>query len=87
MRLTIDRPRPVEGSPPVGRAERRWKRSNSRAMSSGASPGPWSATRITVRPLFVGDADLDAAAGRAVLDGVAQEIVDRLAHAVGIADA
>src|SRR6202048_2303328 len=48
MRLTIERPRPVELSPAVGLAERRWKRPNKRPRSSGDSPAPSSATRITV---------------------------------------
>src|ERR1700733_11613232 len=46
MRLTIDRPRPVELSPAVGLAERRWKRPNSRPRSSGDRPAPSSAMRI-----------------------------------------
>src|SRR5262249_59296102 len=48
MRLTMERPRPVELSPAVGLAERRWKRPNSRPRSSGDSPAPWSGTRMTV---------------------------------------
>ena len=40
IRLTIDRPRPVELSPAVGLADKRWKRPNSREISSGESPAP-----------------------------------------------
>src|ERR1044071_2711486 len=40
--LTMLRPRPVEGSPPVGRAERRAYRRNIRALSSSVKPGPSS---------------------------------------------
>src|SRR5829696_8318855 len=50
MRLAIDRPSPVEVSPPVGRAERRWKRPNRRDMSSRLRPGPLSLTRIEAWP-------------------------------------
>src|SRR5262249_39662745 len=50
MRLTIDRPSPVELSPPVGLAVRRWKRPNRRAMSSCERPGPSSLTRIAMPP-------------------------------------
>src|SRR5712672_263070 len=50
MRLTIDKPRPVELSPAVGLAESRWKRPNNRPRSSGERPAPWSAMRITVSP-------------------------------------
>ncbi len=45
MRLTMDRPRPVELSPAVGLADRRWKRPNRRDMSSGDRPGPLSRHR------------------------------------------
>src|SRR6201988_5541945 len=48
MRLTMERPRPVELSPAVGLAESRWNRPNSRPRSSGDSPAPSSATRMTV---------------------------------------
>src|SRR3954452_20630045 len=48
MRLTIDRPRPVELSPAVGLAESRWKRPNSRPRSSGDRPAPSSVIRMTV---------------------------------------
>ena len=48
IRLTIDRPSPVELSPPVGFADSRWKRPNRRSMSSGESPAPSSLTRMTV---------------------------------------
>src|SRR6202035_2487141 len=48
MRLTIDRPSPVELSPAVGLAESRWKRPNRRPRSSGDRPAPSSAMRITV---------------------------------------
>ena len=44
MRLTIERPRPVELSPPVGLADNRWKRPNSRSRSSGSRPAPSSVT-------------------------------------------
>ena len=42
--LTIANPSPVESSPPVGRAERRWKRLKSRLRSSSVRPGPSSRT-------------------------------------------
>src|SRR5439155_4996475 len=48
MRLTIERPRPVELSPAVGLAESRWNRPNSRPRSSGERPAPWSEIRTTV---------------------------------------
>src|SRR5262245_18893200 len=48
MRLTIERPRPVEVSPAVGFAESRWKRPNSREMSSGDRPAPWSLTWTSI---------------------------------------
>src|SRR5437868_8123398 len=48
MRLTIDRPSPVELSPAVGFADSRWKRPNSRLRSSGDSPAPSSVMRMTV---------------------------------------
>src|SRR5712675_1161016 len=48
IRLTIESPRPVELSPAVGFADSRWKRPNSRTRSSGDSPAPSSAMRITV---------------------------------------
>src|ERR1700716_470775 len=48
MRLTIDRPRPVELSPAVGLAESRWNRPNSRPRSSGLRPAPSSPMRMTV---------------------------------------
>src|SRR5690606_27529900 len=47
--LTMERPSPVELSPPVGLADRRWKRPNSRLISSGDSPGPSSVIRIASR--------------------------------------
>ena len=47
MRLTIDKPSPVELSPAVGLADRRWKRPNRRDMSSGERPGPLSDTWIS----------------------------------------
>src|SRR5258708_12502646 len=50
MRLTIDRPSPVELSPAVGFAESRWKRPNNRPRSSGDRPAPWSAMRTTGCP-------------------------------------
>src|SRR6266516_3539491 len=50
IRLTIERPRPVEVSPAVGFAERRWKRPNSREMSSGDRPAPWSLTCTSIPP-------------------------------------
>src|SRR4029079_14470412 len=46
MRLTMERPRPVELSPAVGLADSRWKRPNSRDRSSGERPGPWSAMEM-----------------------------------------
>ena len=42
--LTMLRPSPVDGSPPVGRAESRPYRLNMRALSSGLNPGPSSRT-------------------------------------------
>ena len=45
MRLTIERPSPVELSPPVGLAESRWKRPNSREMSSCERPGAFVRAR------------------------------------------
>src|SRR6202030_1858182 len=48
MRLTIDKPSPVELSPAVGFAESRWKRPNNRPISSGERPAPSSAMRIRV---------------------------------------
>src|SRR6476659_9230310 len=48
IRLTIESPRPVELSPAVGFADSRWKRPNKRPRSSGDSPAPSSAMRITV---------------------------------------
>src|SRR3954471_8737569 len=50
IRLTIDRPRPVELSSPVGFAERRWNRPNNRDTSSGDNPGPSSTTLMQVAP-------------------------------------
>ena len=85
MRLAIERPSPVELSPPVGLAESRWKRPNSRPHI----------LRREARAL-IGDADhrlavlaprvtVDAPADRAVFHGVADEIVDRLAQPLRIA--
>src|SRR2546430_2271228 len=48
MRLTIDKPSPVELSPAVGFADSRWKRPNNRPRSSGDRPAPWSAMRMMV---------------------------------------
>ena len=48
MRLTIDRPSPVELSPAVGLADSRWKRPNRRPRSSGLKPAPSSTTRMMV---------------------------------------
>src|SRR5882757_10028788 len=48
IRLTMDKPSPVELSPAVGLADRRWKRPNSRPRSSGERPAPSSTTRMTV---------------------------------------
>src|SRR4029453_19615343 len=50
IRLTIERPRPVEVSPAVGLAESRWKRPNSREISSGERPAPWSLTCTIIPP-------------------------------------
>src|SRR6516225_2251673 len=50
IRLTIERPRPVEVSPAVGFAESRWKRPNNREMSSGDRPAPWSLTCTSIPP-------------------------------------
>ena len=50
IRLTIDNPRPVELSPAVGFADRRWNRPNSRVVSSGESPGPRSRIAQTASP-------------------------------------
>src|SRR6266480_7398084 len=46
MRLTIDKPSPVELSPAVGFADSRWKRPNNRPRSSGDRPAPWSVMRM-----------------------------------------
>src|SRR5258705_10186592 len=46
MRLTMESPRPVELSPPVGFADSRWKRPNNRPRSSGDSPAPSSVMRM-----------------------------------------
>src|SRR6185369_938039 len=48
IRLTMDRPRPVELSPAVGFADSRWKRPNRRPRSSGDSPAPSSVTWMSV---------------------------------------
>ena len=87
MRLTIERPSPVEVSPAVGLAESRWKRPNSREISSGERPAPWSLTWTTIPSASLRHQEVDGAADRAVFDGVADQIVDRLADAVGIAHA
>src|SRR5206468_12930511 len=50
IRLTIDRPSPVDVSPAVGFAESRWKRPNSREISSGERPAPWSLTCTIIPP-------------------------------------
>ena len=45
-RRTIERPRPVLDSLPVGLAERTWNGPKTRAMSCWVRPGPWSLTLI-----------------------------------------
>ena len=85
MRLAMERPSPVELSPPVGLAESRWKRPKSRPTSSGERPGPWSATRTTASSPSRAARDVDPAADRAVFHGVADEIVDRLAEPLRVA--
>ncbi len=86
MRLTIDRPEPGRRLA-AGRLRRQALeapeqarhivRRQARALVGDADDG---------LAVLCGDAHLDAAAERAVFDGIAEEVVDRLAHAVGIAD-
>ena len=76
------RPSPVEPRPRANRSKRVGSR-------SGATPGPSSRTVSTAhspsgRSLASTDTTMGGALGR-VLDRVAEEILERLAHALGIA--
>ena len=51
MALTTDRPSPVPGRPEVRALDARTNRWNSRSISSGGMPMPWSATSIRHWPL------------------------------------
>ena len=84
IRLTIERPKPVELSPAVGLADNRWKRPNSRPRSSGERPAPSSTTRMRSCCL-PGRPAPKSCRRRAVFDGVADEVVDRLADPVRVA--
>ena len=83
MRLAIDRPSPVEVSPPVGlRRQALEAAEQARHVLAARGPGRLSldADRRP-RPRLRATRDVDGGALRAVLDRVADQVVDRLARA------
>ena len=74
----MERPRPVDDSPPVGRAESRANFAKRRARSASLTPGPSSSTSRTPRPAVGADGHDDRRPPGRELDRVRDDVLDDL---------